>query len=509
MAYTIKTYNNTPISTVQDGTVDTTLDIKLIGKNFAGYGEAQNENFVYLLENFAGPKAPPRMISGQIWYDSSARKLKFYDGQTIRATGGATVVNSGPGYNEVKPTNLSEGDIVWDKYTQQMWAFVSNSPTPNNPYVLIGPQKTSGSQTEMRTMTVADTTTGHHDVIVGFIANSAEFVISNSTFVIANSELGSSFSSIVPGINYKNSGAGGSAANFIGISSNSLLLNGKADTAFIQKVGAEFDSGVVFSDDGLVVGKLLTNKLKLSLTASAEPGNTNGTKIPTITSTGNIIYFKTTFGQPSTETVAIKIVDKNIMPSSPQASNIGASGNEFGAVFATTFNGTATKSDGLKVTLANGSTAYFEASVANTASRVAVRDENNTIFAGTFNGTATKAFYADLAEKYLADADYEVGTVVIVGGEKEVTACTFGKRALGTVSENPAYMMNSGLEGGTYIALKGRVPVKVTGSVKKGDRLVAGNNGTAIAAQQGIDTFAIALEDNDDIGVKIVEAVIL
>ena len=87
-----------------------------------------------------------------------------------------------------------------------------------------------------------------------------------------------------------------------------------------------------------------------------------------------------------------------------------------------------------------------------------------------------------MAEKYLADTEYEVGTVVAIGGEKEVTAAKYGDRAIGVVSENPAFMMNKDLEGGTYIALKGRVPVKIIGAVQKGQRLVAANDGTAVAA---------------------------
>jgi hypothetical protein len=115
-----------------------------------------------------------------------------------------------------------------------------------------------------------------------------------------------------------------------------------------------------------------------------------------------------------------------------------------------------------------------------------------------------------LAERFAADAVYEVGTVVEVGGTEEVTACTQGDRAIGVVSANPAYMMNSGLEGGTYIALKGRVPVKVTGAVKKGDRLVAGPSGTALVRQNfNVDTFAIALESSDVDGIKVIEALVL
>ena len=129
----------------------------------------------------------------------------------------------------------------------------------------------------------------------------------------------------------------------------------------------------------------------------------------------------------------------------------------------------------------------------------------NTVFA-----TATTALYADLAEKYLADNTYEIGTVVAVGGDVEVTACNIGDRAIGAVSENPAYRMNDGLENGTFIALKGRVPVKVSGAVRKGQRLVAHSNGCAVAASaQTNDVFAVALETSDDVGIKLIESIIL
>jgi hypothetical protein len=130
----------------------------------------------------------------------------------------------------------------------------------------------------------------------------------------------------------------------------------------------------------------------------------------------------------------------------------------------------------------------------------------NTVFA-----KSTSAQYADLAEKYLADQDYAVGTVVSIGGSKEITACQSGDRAIGAVSEKPAFMMNSHLDGGTYVALKGRVPVKVLGPVNKGDRLVAGSQGTAVKAVAGQEhnTFAIVIETNTDPNVKSVEAIIL
>jgi hypothetical protein len=132
------------------------------------------------------------------------------------------------------------------------------------------------------------------------------------------------------------------------------------------------------------------------------------------------------------------------------------------------------------------------------------------INATLFSGKATSANYADLAEKYLPDAEYEPGTVVAVGGAAEITASTYGDRALGVISSQPAFMMNKDLEGGVYVALKGRVPCKVIGSVRKGQRLVAADNGCAVAAvPHASDVFAIAMETSSDTGVKVIEVAVL
>jgi hypothetical protein len=141
--------------------------------------------------------------------------------------------------------------------------------------------------------------------------------------------------------------------------------------------------------------------------------------------------------------------------------------------------------------------------------KVVARDSAGDIWFTTGHGISTQAKYADLAEKYLADKDYPAGTVISVGGEKEVTASSWGDRAIGVVSSKPGYMMNSELEGGTYIALKGRVPVKVSGVVRKKQGLIAANNGRATAGvYHSNEVFAIALEDSD--GTKdTIEAIIL
>lgn len=140
--------------------------------------------------------------------------------------------------------------------------------------------------------------------------------------------------------------------------------------------------------------------------------------------------------------------------------------------------------------------------------KVVARDNNGNIWFNVGHGVSTASRYADLAEKYIADQEYEVGTVVMVGGTAEVTACNTGCRAIGVVSAKPAHLMNSELEGGTAIAIKGRVPVKVIGSVKKGQDLFAGPNGHAVAANSIFPyAFAVALEDSN--GKNIVEALVL
>ena len=101
------------------------------------------------------------------------------------------------------------------------------------------------------------------------------------------------------------------------------------------------------------------------------------------------------------------------------------------------------------------------------------------VYATLFRGTATESYYADLAENYLADAEYAPGTVIEFGGDAEVTqSTTHGThRVAGVVSTNPAHLMNSHCEGDNVIAvaLQGRVPCNVIGKVAKGDMLVASN----------------------------------
>ena len=155
------------------------------------------------------------------------------------------------------------------------------------------------------------------------------------------------------------------------------------------------------------------------------------------------------------------------------------------------------------------------ASVNNTINIGAVGTTFATVFATTFSGVSTTAKYADLAENYLSDSEYEAGTVVVFGGNKEITTTQlFADTAVaGVISTNPAYLMNDALDG-QPVALRGRVPIKVQGSVKKGDLLVTSNTpGVAISVSRstiyGAAIFAKALENKTTAEIGVIEAVII
>jgi hypothetical protein len=159
-----------------------------------------------------------------------------------------------------------------------------------------------------------------------------------------------------------------------------------------------------------------------------------------------------------------------------------------------------------------------DATTTATASKVVARDSSGDIYANLFQGTATSARYADLAENYTADANYEAGTVLVIGGESEVTISdeAGSYKVVGVVSTDPAYLMNSSLDSDNVVAvaLRGRVPCKVTGNVNKGDVLVASDTpGHAMVAHMAhslspLQIIGRALETKTDAQPGIIEIIV-
>ena len=155
MAYRLDKFNGTVLAVLEDGSLDTTTDLRFIGKNYAGYGEVQNENFLHLLENFSNNFAPTRPIAGQLWFDSSdiAKKLKVYDGSQWKTAGSASA-------STTAPAGLSPGDFWFDTVNQQLYTWNGNS------YVLIGPELTPElTETDTEKQLVKDIFNNNHFIL--------------------------------------------------------------------------------------------------------------------------------------------------------------------------------------------------------------------------------------------------------------------------------------------------------------------------------------------------------
>ena len=250
MAYQVDKFNGTPLVTVADGTIDTTTDLRFLGKNYAGYGEVQNENFLHLLENFANTSAPPKAINGQIWFDSANKKLKYYDADNTkwRTTGGLEV-------SSTAPTKMNVGDFWWDTSAKQLYSWDGNA------FVLIGPQPTVGGSQTATDVAVVKGTDGLNYNIVKLLAGAGETVavVSNDAFTLDNTlNPIPGFSVLKKGLNLVNTdpttGVKTAENIFWGTASDSDRLGGVLASEYVQKGASSFTSQVAFPNAGYTVG---------------------------------------------------------------------------------------------------------------------------------------------------------------------------------------------------------------------------------------------------------------
>ncbi len=497
MAYTIDRYSGVTLVVVEDGTVDQTTDIKLVGKNYAGYGEIQNENFLHLLESFSGAAEPPKAISGQVWYDATSSKLKFYDGSKFRTTGGAEVATTAP-------AGLATGDLWWDSANEQLYAYNGTG------YILIGPQGIGATVSQMVTRAVRDTTNVNRIVIAATVNDEVIFIISSIAFTIDSTDptnVITGFDNIKKGTTLRNTinstgGVTSTTDYYWGTASNSLKLNGKSDTDFALSGSGAFTSLVTFADAGIAIGD--SNDMKIYIENDNEGVIQN--------QIGTVIKFKV--DDVSGNVVEPLTIDAlGLYPPTTDTFELGKTTSKFANIHSTAFTGLASSASTLRVGANDRSP-----DIAATINTVAVRDASGNLVANVFTGTATAAQYADLAEKYTTDKEYGFGTVVVVGGDKELTECDskntdmalgfIAPAPVGVISESPAFLMNKDADG-QNVALKGRVPVRVTGPVNKGEIVYAGRTGTACAtSENGSLIVGVALESNASASEKLVECIL-
>lgn len=171
MSYTILKSNGETLTQIVDGQIDqTTTDLTLIGKNASSYGTYYNENLVRLLENFSNTESPSNPITGQLWFDLSQNRLKVYDGNLFRVSGGAIVSNT-------IPAQLATGDLWIDSTNQQMY-FNDGVAT-----VLAGPIYTkSQGLSGFQTGTVVDIVSVAHTVLYLYLGKTLMGIFSLDEF---------------------------------------------------------------------------------------------------------------------------------------------------------------------------------------------------------------------------------------------------------------------------------------------------------------------------------------
>jgi hypothetical protein len=218
MAYTITLTDGTIFATIPDGTVNTSSSMTLIGKNYAGYGDFLDENFMHLLENGANTTAPPAPITGQLWWDKSNSLLKVYNGSTFKTISAATA-------SATAPTSNVTGDLWYDTTNQQLKVWTGAA------FIVVGPaysasQGTAGSIPE----TITDNVGATKYITSLYVNNNRVGVVYDSSSFVPQLSLQSTFPTIYPGITLTTT----NSAIFAGTANNATYLNGQPASSFVS-----------------------------------------------------------------------------------------------------------------------------------------------------------------------------------------------------------------------------------------------------------------------------------
>jgi hypothetical protein len=511
MAYKINNTFGTLLVTLADGTIDVaTTDLTLIGKGYAGFGEKLNENLVKLLENFNNTSTPSNKIQGQLWYDKTNNQLNVYTGSKFKPVGSTS--NSA-----TSPANAVQGDMWFDTTNTQLYVYTGTA------WTLIGPTTVAGSGVTQFTSEILEDNTGVNRSILKMLANDTVVgVVSNIAFTPSSTEtngaalIAAGFSAVAQGIQLSSSV---SSAKFRGTATDTDALGGVAAANYLRSNANDTSTGSlgVLNDTGLTIGagsditmSLSSDDFTIAQTTAnkdiiftVNDGGVTTEALRIKGSTGRIEHLRVgdltvdgtnTVINTSTLSVEDNIIElnRNISANSGMPSFTGLKVNRGNA-------STATEQDLFWVwdeTFADdGTTIHGNAGGAWTAFKSSDVGGSEMsaptlvdVRANVVHATSTSAQYADLAERYEADCDTEVGDVVELGGSAEITKCNteLSNSVFGVISESPAFLMNASAgnnDSHPMVALKGRVMVKLQGTGKAGDRVVSAGNGEARVAQ--------------------------
>lgn len=403
MAYPITTTSGATLATVSDGTVNTSAtSLTLIGKNYAGYGNFLNENYVKLLENFSNSTAPANAIVGQLWFDYSSNVLKVYSRDSLWKPISSSAAST------QAPISPVTGDLWWDMTNSQLKVWSGSL------WITVGPTYTSTFGTTGPIIeTILDSGSGSHTVVKFYIEDAVIAILSKSAQFIPQTSI-AGFSVIYPGLNLV-SPSSTPGSQFTGDVSNALTLQGITASQFLRSDQNTATAYSITAGGGLTVGS------DLSIDSSSS----------------------------SVSVINQSTLNKNIR---------------------------------IDVNKSGVATPVLTVTASSLQSQFA-----GNVVAPNFVGKAITAYYADLAERFEADVPMVPGTVVELGGVNEITevADDLSESVFGVISTAAGFLMNGGAgtdETHPPIAVNGRVPVRVIGTCKKGDRLVSAGNGLARSA---------------------------
>jgi hypothetical protein len=515
MAYTIVKTNGTVLTTIPDGTINTTsTSLGLPGRNFAGYGQSLDTNFVHMMENFANVSPPPNPLQGQLWYNTSANLLCVCpaDGTTdanswlvltTTATSGTTTFGDVDVKGNLQANNITAiNSITGDVLTVRLATVNANATigTANIAVADIGNTFTnfisSGSNITQGTLQGTWTVEG------GYTGNS--LVVTNGNIYTVGIKTDNYF--YANGVPFNGGGSSYGDSNVF-----DYLTGANGVTQFVGNITPhKLTSNVITAGSNVALGNMygswtMTGNGTTTLTVGN--GNivtsgiktdsyyfANGSPFAPYANSNVSAYLPTYQGQVGTGAAIFTganlstsgnitvygILSDNYYYSNGTPINFtppASYSNSNVAAFLPTFTGTV-----------GAGTATFYGTTITTGSNA-----TNGQLIGTWtlsSGSTLQATYADLAERFESDTTYEAGTVVEIGGEKEITAVKkeLSEDVFGVISSKAAYVMNA-MAGNDIthpaVAIGGRVPVKVVGKIRKGQRLVSAGKGLARGAKQG------------------------
>jgi hypothetical protein len=280
MSYTINLTNGNVFAVIPDGTINQTSSQTLVGKNYAGYGQFLDDNFIHLLENGANSTPPGAPLTGQLWFNTTTGVLQVYNGVAFKSLGGSQA-------SATAPTNNSVGDLWYDTTLSQLFVWTGTQ------WLLIGPTYTSATGiTGAIPAVVTDTLSASHIIIELYVNNAIVGIVSDDAGPWTPSPAIAGFATINPGIQLAST-VNGQTPLFQGTATNATSLNGVTASSFMRTNANTSTTGTlaVINNTGLTVGT--NGDLAISVNGTAVNFTNNDTN-------GNINFVINKAGVPTT-----------------------------------------------------------------------------------------------------------------------------------------------------------------------------------------------------------------